>query len=84
MAPPPDSEGTPAPAWLRARRLLGQGLTSWRRSIRTRVVVSVLVLGALVAGSVGWLLMRQISDGVIQGRVRPPSPTGWSETEHRP
>ncbi|HEX2894143.1 MAG TPA: MtrAB system histidine kinase MtrB [Marmoricola sp.] len=44
-------------------------LTYWRRSIRTRVVVTIVLLGAVVAGSVGWLLVQQIADGLVQSRV---------------
>jgi two-component system sensor histidine kinase MtrB len=55
--------------WLRARRAVADVLTLWRRSIRTRVVVTIVLLGAVVAGSVGWLLIRQISDGLVQSRV---------------
>ncbi len=43
--------------------------TFWRRSIRTRVVVSIVLLGALVAGSVGMLVTQQISDGLVSSRV---------------
>jgi two-component system sensor histidine kinase MtrB len=32
-------------------------------------VVTIVLLGAVVAGSVGWLLVRQISDGLVQSRV---------------
>ena len=44
-------------------------LTFWRRSIRTRVVVSIVLLGAVVAGSVGILVIQQISDGLVRSRV---------------
>ena len=60
---------TSRPAWQRVRRAVGDALTFWRRSIRTRVVVTIVLLGAVVAGSVGWLLVRQISDGLVQSRV---------------
>jgi two-component system, OmpR family, sensor histidine kinase MtrB len=51
------------------RRLPAGALTFWRRSLRTRVVTAIVVLCALVVGSVGWLVMRQISDGLVQSRV---------------
>jgi len=51
------------------RRAVPDALTYWRRSIRARVVVTVVLMGAVVAGSVGWLLIRQISDGLVQSRV---------------
>ena len=41
----------------------------WRRSLRLRVVTAIVVLSALVVGSVGWLVMRQITDGLVQSRV---------------
>ncbi len=44
-------------------------LTLWRRSLRTRVVTAIVVLSALVVGSVGWMVMRQIRDGLVKGRV---------------
>jgi two-component system sensor histidine kinase MtrB len=44
-------------------------MTFWRRSLRTRVVTAIVVLCAVVVGSVGWLVMRQISDGLVQSRV---------------
>ena len=44
-------------------------LTFWRRSLATRVVTAVVVLSALVVGSVGWLVMRQLADGLVKSRV---------------
>src|SRR4051812_26565747 len=44
-------------------------LTLWRRSLRARVVTAIVVLCAVVVGSVGWLVMRQISDGLVKSRV---------------
>jgi two-component system, OmpR family, sensor histidine kinase MtrB len=58
-----------ASIWRRTRRAVADVLSLWRRSIRTRVVVSIVLLGAVVAGSVGWLLIQQISDGLVQTRV---------------
>ncbi len=46
------------------RALVGRGLTVWRRSIQARVVVTVLLLSAIVVGVVGWVLLRQITDGL--------------------
>ena len=51
------------------RRLPAGALTFWRRSLRTRVVTAIVVLCAVVVGSVGWLVMRQISDGLVKSRV---------------
>jgi two-component system sensor histidine kinase MtrB len=49
--------------------LLGHALAFWRRSLRTRVVVSIVLLSAVVVGTVGLLVMRQISDGLVKSRV---------------
>lgn len=51
------------------RRLPRAALGFWRRSLRTRVVTAIVVLSALVVGSVGWMVMRQISDGLVTSRV---------------
>jgi two-component system sensor histidine kinase MtrB len=67
-------------AWERVRRLLGLALTSWRRSIRTRVVVAVVLLCAIVAGSVGWLVLRQITDGLVRSRTDASVTEAISET----
>ena len=66
--------------WLRVRHVVADALTFWRRSIRTRVVVTIVLLGAIVAGSVGWLLVRQISDGLVQSRVSASVAEAVSET----
>ena len=56
--------GHPPPgAWRR-------GLTFWRRSIQARVVLSTVVLSALVFGAVGWFLLQQTRDGLLDGRVK--------------
>ncbi len=52
-----------------ARRVPGSVLSFWRRSLRTRVVTAIVVLCALVVGSVGIMVMRQITDGLVQSRV---------------
>jgi two-component system sensor histidine kinase MtrB len=62
------------------RRALGGAFTFWRRSIRTRVVVAIVLLGALVAGSVGLLLMQQITDGLVRSRVSGAVAEARSET----
>ncbi len=41
----------------------------WRRSLRTRVVTAIVVLSAVVVGSVGYLALSQITDGLVKGRV---------------
>lgn len=54
-------------------RLIGQlllaGYRSYRRSIRTRVVVAIVVLGAIVAGGAGLLVLQQITDGLVEDRT---------------
>ena len=46
-----------------------RGLTFWRRSIQARVVASTLLLSAAVVGVVGWFLLQQTRDGLIDQRV---------------
>ncbi len=46
-----------------------RALTFWRRSIQARVVASTLVLSAVVFGAVGWFLLQQTRDGLLDGRV---------------
>ena len=46
-----------------------RAVTIWRRSIQARVVISTLVLSALVVLLVGWVLMRQITDGLVAGKT---------------
>ena len=67
---------------LRLRRLPGDALSLWRRSIRTRVVVATVVLSALVAGTVGWLVLRQITDGLVNSRVGASVGEATSETDN--
>jgi two-component system sensor histidine kinase MtrB len=44
-------------------------LTFWRRSILARVVASTIILTALVIAGVGWLLLQQTRDGLLNDRV---------------
>ncbi|WP_067436917.1 MtrAB system histidine kinase MtrB [Nocardioides jensenii] len=46
-----------------------RGLTFWRRSIQARVVASTVLLSALVVGVVGWFLLQQTRDGLVDARV---------------
>jgi two-component system sensor histidine kinase MtrB len=71
-----------AAALRRLRRLPGDALSLWRRSIRTRVVVATVVLSALVAGTVGWLVLRQITDGLVNSRVGASVGEATSETDN--
>ncbi len=55
--------------WTQLRHLPASALTFWRRSLRTRVVTAIVVLCAIVVGSMGWLVMSQITDGLVKSRV---------------
>jgi two-component system sensor histidine kinase MtrB len=44
-------------------------VTAWRRSIQVRVVVSTVLLSAVIVTLVGWILSRQITDGLVKDRV---------------
>ncbi|GCD91640.1 MtrAB system histidine kinase MtrB [Nocardioides sp. LS1] len=46
-----------------------RGLTFWRRSIQARVVVSTLLLSAAVVSVVGWYLLNQTRQGLLDHRV---------------
>ncbi|MGH3372781.1 MAG: MtrAB system histidine kinase MtrB, partial [Nocardioidaceae bacterium] len=48
---------------------LPRAATFWRRSIQARVVVSTLLLSAVVVTLVGWVLMRQITEGLVVGKT---------------
>src|SRR5215813_5467144 len=63
MAQAVPGEGRSVPEALR------RGLTFWRRSIQARVVVSTVLLSAVVVTGVGWLLLRQVEQGLVDHRV---------------
>src|SRR6478752_924901 len=46
-----------------------RALTFWRRSIQARVVASTLLLSAAVISVVGWFLLQQTRDGLLDHRV---------------
>jgi two-component system sensor histidine kinase MtrB len=48
---------------------LRRGLTFWRRSIQARIVVSTVLLSAAVVSVVGWFLLQQTRDGLVDIRV---------------
>ncbi|HET7385255.1 MAG TPA: MtrAB system histidine kinase MtrB [Nocardioidaceae bacterium] len=50
-------------AWVR------RAVTIWRRSIQARVVISTLLISAVVVTLVGWVLLRQVTDGLVSGRT---------------
>ncbi|WP_139978200.1 MtrAB system histidine kinase MtrB [Nocardioides litoris] len=55
-------------------------LTFWRRSTQARVVVSTVLLSAVVAGAVGWYLLRETRDGLLDSRVQTVVAEAASET----
>lgn len=71
----PDSSPSP--------RTSGRGLTTvgrrlavgvfwlprlWRRSIQARVVLGTLVLSTVLASLAGWVMMRQVQEGLVAGK----------------
>ena len=48
---------------------LRRGLTFWRRSIQARVVASTVLLSAAVVSIVGWFLLQQTLEGLLDNRV---------------
>jgi len=48
---------------------LRRSLTFWRRSIQARVVVSTVLLSAAVVSIVGWFLLQQTREGLLDNRV---------------
>ncbi|MGI8578723.1 MAG: MtrAB system histidine kinase MtrB [Nocardioidaceae bacterium] len=40
----------------------------WRRSIQARVVIGTLTLSAILAALAGWVLLRQVTDGLLDSR----------------
>src|SRR6478736_8161857 len=49
--------------------VLRHGPVFWRRSVQARVVVSTVLLSAAVVGIVGWFLLQQTRDGLLDHRV---------------
>jgi two-component system sensor histidine kinase MtrB len=41
----------------------------WRRSIQARVVISTLLLSAVVVSLVGWVLLQQITTGLVEAKT---------------
>jgi two-component system sensor histidine kinase MtrB len=48
---------------------LRRAATVWRRSIQARVVISTLLLSAVVVSLVGWMLLQQITDGLVNSKT---------------
>ncbi|MGH3472249.1 MAG: MtrAB system histidine kinase MtrB [Nocardioidaceae bacterium] len=40
----------------------------WRRSIQARVVIGILTLSAILAVMAGWILLRQVTDGLVESK----------------
>jgi two-component system sensor histidine kinase MtrB len=40
----------------------------WRRSIRARIVISMVVLSSIALGLTGWVLLRAVADGLADSR----------------
>src|SRR5690606_32790983 len=53
----------------------------WRRSVQARVVVSTLLLSAAVVGVVGWFLVQQTREGLLENRVETAVAEAESENE---
>lgn len=60
---------------------LRHGPVFWRRSVQARVVVSTVLLSAAVVGVVGWFLMQQTRDGLLDQRVDAVVAEAESETQ---
>ena len=50
-------------------RALGRAVGLWRRSLAARVVVSTVALAAVVISIVGWLLVQQTREGLLENRI---------------
>ena len=61
--------------------VLRHGPAFWRRSVQARVVVSTVLLSAAVVGIVGWFLMQQTRDGLLDHRVEAVVQEAEGETE---
>ena len=51
------------------RRQVRRAVTVWRRSIQARVVISTLLLSAVVVSLVGWVLIQQITSGLLKSKT---------------
>lgn len=66
--------GTDRSLWLRSLRArvlpeVRRAFTFWRRSIQARVVISTVVLSAVIVSIVGWILLQQTRQGLLEHRV---------------
>ena len=67
------------PGWLPPA--LRSGPAFWRRSVQARVVASTVLLSAAVVGVVGWFLIQQTRDGLLENRVETAVAEAVSENE---
>ena len=65
----------------RVPAILRHGPAFWRRSVQARVVVSTVLLSAAVVGVVGWFLIQQTRDGLLEHRVSTVVAEAEAETE---
>ncbi|MBM7786206.1 MtrAB system histidine kinase MtrB [Tenggerimyces flavus] len=49
--------------------LARRGLAAWRRSLQVRVVAGTLVLSTVVVVLASWMLLRQVSEGILQEKI---------------
>lgn len=54
--------------------------TFWRRSLAARVVVSTVALAAVVISIVGWLLLQQTREGLLEHRIEAVLAVAGNET----
>ncbi len=66
---------------MRGHEGIRRALTFWRRSIQARVVLSTVVLSALVIAGVGWFLLQQTREGLLEQRVEAVLAEAADETE---
>lgn len=79
-AGPPAVRGARVRLRERLPTVLRHGPRFWRRSVQARVVVTTLVLSATVVGVVGWFLIQQTRDGLLENRVQAVVAEAESET----
>ena len=61
--------------------VMRHGPAFWRRSVQARVVVSRVLLSAAVVGIVGWVLIQQTREGLLDHRVEAVVQEAEGETE---
>jgi two-component system sensor histidine kinase MtrB len=65
----PPSPALPAAGARTVQAPLRRAATLWRRSIQARVVISTLLLSAVVVSLVGWVLIQQITVGLVKSKT---------------